>query len=174
MKFLEKQESPKNSKQAVRIPQGKRDAQANVADRVDRKRVGNSPHASRENGPDDKMRRLTHVSANVGCAADQSRDTPAREEDSADHHEGNRDGRDLGIHQLDGSFSAAEPRSSGKSAEHSKGLKSAEARWGECVRSCGDWHSGTGCVQRSLSSRKTPPTSTVNGIQKWMSVAMAR
>jgi hypothetical protein len=29
-------------------------------------------------------------------------------------------------------------------------------------------------VQRSLSRRKTPPNRTLSGIQKWMSVAIAR
>ncbi len=115
----------------------KGDAEADVADGVNGERVGDGPHASGEHGPDDQVRSLADVVANVRRAADEGRDAPSREEDSEHHDEGDRDRRDVGINKLDRSFGAAQPGSSGESAEDAKGLQAAQAggvhgalRWG--------------------------------------------
>src|ERR1700751_3423760 len=81
VQFLEEQKSPENSKKAIGVPQRKGDAKSDVADRIDGQSVGDSPHASRKNGPDYQMRSLGDVGADVRGPADQSRDTPSRQED---------------------------------------------------------------------------------------------
>ena len=176
MQFFKEQDSPKNAKQAVGVPQRKGDAEANVADGVDGECVGDGPHASGENGPDDEVRSLADVGAHVRGTANEGGNAPAREEDAEHHDEGDRDRRDVGIDELDGSFGASEPSSGGKSAEDAESLQAAQAsriNWAlDCLnfspQSCRRY------VQRSLSRSTRPPMRTLSGIQKCRSVAMAR
>ena len=126
MEFVEQNKSPEDSQQAICIPQRKRDAQANVADGIDGHGVGYRPHASREHGPNNQMRRLTHVLANIGRTADNCRDAPASQENSDDHDERNRDWRDIGVDYLDRRFGSAKPRTGREPAEHPQGLQSSQ------------------------------------------------
>jgi hypothetical protein len=63
MQFVEEEKSPEDAEEAIRVPEGKGDAEADVADGVNRERVGDGPHASGENGPDDEVRSLADVVA---------------------------------------------------------------------------------------------------------------
>ena len=90
VQLVEEKISPENSEQAVGVPQGKCNAEADVADGVNGERVGDSPHASGEDGPDDEVRRLTNVGVEMRGAANERGHTPAGEENSANHNQ--RDG----------------------------------------------------------------------------------
>ena len=125
VQLVEEQESPEDAEEAIRVPKRKGDAEADVADGVNGERVGDSPHASGEDGPDDEVRRLADVVAEVRSPADEGRNAPAREEDSEHHDEGDRDRRDVGIDEFDRSFGAAEPGSGGESAEDAESLQGA-------------------------------------------------
>ena len=172
VQFVEEQESPEDAEQAVGIPQGKRDAQADIANGVNGQCIGDRPHASGEHSPHNQMRSLAHVVANVRSAANERRNAPARQEHSKDHDEGDGDGRNIRVDEFDGSFGAAEPRSGSESAKNAERLQAAEAS-GVQLSSCRRLHTRRG-VQRSLSRRRRPPAKTLRGIQKWTSVAMAR
>jgi hypothetical protein len=130
VQFFEEQASPKNAEQTVGIPQREGNAEADVADGVNGKRVGDRPHASGEDGPYDQMRCLADVGANVRGAANKCRHAPAREKNSHHHDERNGDGRDVRVDEFYGSFRAAEPRSGGKAAENADGLQAAQAAAG--------------------------------------------
>src|SRR5216683_2385231 len=56
----------------------KSDPQADIANRKNGQRVRHGPETSRENGPDQKMRRAADVRANRGCAEDQGGQAPPR------------------------------------------------------------------------------------------------
>ncbi len=115
--FVEEHDSPEDPEQAVRIPQRKSDAEADVSDGVNGQRVGDCPHASGEYRPNDQMRGLTNIGAHVRSAADESGHAPSCEKDAAHHDQGNGDRRDVRIDQLNGGFGAAQPCSGGESAE---------------------------------------------------------
>src|SRR5271169_5247153 len=69
VQLVEEQIAPEDAEQAVRIPQGKRNAEADIADGVDGQRVGDGPHASGEYSPDDQVPSLSYIVADVSCAA---------------------------------------------------------------------------------------------------------
>src|SRR5579871_3851676 len=168
MQLIEEEKSPKDAEQAIRVPQGKCDAKANVADGVDRKGIGDSPHASREYRPDDQMWRLTNVCFEVRRTADERWHAPACQEDSTHHDQRDGDWRNVGIHQLDRSLSATKPGTGSKSAENSQSLQAAKTgnmnyfNSGCSILCQRDWIG----VQRSLSNSASPPRRTLSGIQK--------
>jgi hypothetical protein len=126
MQFLKQQDSPKNTEQAVGIPQRKGDAEADIADGVDRERVGDSPHASGEHGPDDEMRSLPEIGAHMRGAANECGNAPPRQKNAEHHDQRDRDRRDIWVDQLDGSLRAPEPCPGGKSAKDAEGLQAAQ------------------------------------------------
>src|SRR6266568_1768235 len=63
-KFVEEKKTPENAEEAVGIPEREGDAEADVANRKNRERIGHSPKAASKNGPDDEVRRAADVRAN--------------------------------------------------------------------------------------------------------------
>jgi septal ring factor EnvC (AmiA/AmiB activator) len=143
MQFLEKQKSPEDAEQAVGVPKRKGDAEADIANGINRQRVGNRPHASSEYRPHNQVRSLANVMAHVRRAADKRRYAPARQKNSEHHDERNSNGRNLRINQLDGGFGAAEPGSGGEPAENSQGLEAAKTLDCDMIAlGCGSFHAG--------------------------------
>jgi hypothetical protein len=69
---------------------------------------------------------LTDIATDVRGTPNQCGNAPAGEKDAADHDERDRNWRNVGVDQLDGSFGAAEPCTCRKSAEDAKRLQAAE------------------------------------------------
>src|SRR4029077_3610797 len=98
--FVEEKKTPKNAKKAVRVPQGKSNAQADVADGENRKCVGDRPKTSGKKRPNDQVWRAANVGADGRSPQDQRWEAPAREKDADDHderndHRGNADRDEL-------------------------------------------------------------------------------
>src|SRR5580658_507518 len=91
--FVEEKIAPEDAEKAVDVPKGKSDAEADVANGENGERVGNGPEAAGEDSPDDQVRGLANVGAHLARAADESRKTPAGEEDADYHQERNDEGR---------------------------------------------------------------------------------
>src|SRR5215469_13701959 len=166
VQFLEKDDAPENAQQAVRIPQGKCDAESDVANGRDGQGVGDRPHASRKDGPHHQVGGLVNIAVDVRRAPDESRHAPACQEYSTDHGKRNGDRRDVGVDQLDGSFGTAEPGPGGEAAENPESLETAQASVLELRVPGRRFKTGRGWVHRSLSSRNSPPARTPSGIQK--------
>ena len=90
--FVEEKPAPEDAEEAVDVPEREGDAEADVADGEDGERVGDGPEAACEDAPDDEVRSLADVDADLGGAADEGGETPAREE-NADNHQKRNDER---------------------------------------------------------------------------------
>jgi len=152
--LVEEHGAPEDAEQAVGVPQRKRDAQADVLDRVNGERVGDGPQAAGEHGPDHEMRRLPHIGPDRGRAPQQRRETPARQEHAHYHRERDHDGRETEHHHLGGRFGGAEPGAGGEAAGHAGELQAAQARRVE----------GGGGYRIHMSTSR-PPNSTATGTQ---------
>src|SRR5260370_14402467 len=62
-RLIEKKKTPKNAEKAVRIPQGKSEAQADVADGENRQRVCHGPKTSGKKRPNNQVRRPANIGA---------------------------------------------------------------------------------------------------------------
>src|SRR5580704_448643 len=62
--LIEKNKSPQNAQQAIRIPQRKRNTQPHIPNRKNRQSVRHRPNAPRQNCPDNQMRRPPNIRAN--------------------------------------------------------------------------------------------------------------
>ena len=83
--FVEEKIAPEDAEQTVDVPEREGDAEADVADGENGERVGDGPEAAGEDAPDDQVRSLADIDAHLGCAADESGEAPAREEDAENH-----------------------------------------------------------------------------------------
>jgi len=159
--FVEKKKAPENAKKRIRIPKGKRDAEADVANGVDGERVGDGPKAACENRPKDKMGRATGVGADGTGTEDERRDAPAREEYSNNHDQRNDHWRQTERDELCGSFGGAEPCSGGEPGENAEELESS----GAGRKICFGGGRRSGHCQRIHSKRRRPTRRTVTGTQ---------
>src|ERR1700722_4874541 len=98
--LVEKNESPQNPQQAVRIPQRKRDAQSHVANRKNRQRIRHRPDASRQNRPDQQMPSPLPNRSNRRGPQNQRWHTPPRQKNSNHHDQRNHHRRNPHRHQL--------------------------------------------------------------------------
>ena len=157
--LVEEHAAPHDPQQAVRVPQRKRDRETDVTDRKDRERVRHGPETSREDGPDDEVRRLADVRPDPRRAAEQGRQAPAGEEHAHHHPEGDDDRRDAEGDHLRGRFGGAEPGAGREAAGDPHELQRAQAC---AVNRRRDRY-------RIHRSTKRPPMSTATGTQNWRS-----
>src|SRR5271157_319010 len=127
--LIEKEEAPENTEEAVGVPQGESDAEADVADGENGERVGHRPQATRQQRPNYEMRRATHVGAHGGGAQDQSGEAPACKKNADDHDERNHDRGDTDGDELRRRFRRPQPGSCSKTAENAKELQAAVPGW---------------------------------------------
>jgi hypothetical protein len=142
--LIEEKKTPENAEKAVGIPQRKGDAQADIADGVNRERVGDGPEASGEKRPNDEVRGAANIGADRRGAEDEGRQALASEKNTNDHdqrndHRGNSDGDEFG-----GRFGGAKPCSRGEAGEDTEPLEFFGSRGvRDCWRSYGGndgWH----------------------------------
>src|SRR5262249_50241211 len=108
--FVEEKKAPEDTKKAVGIPKQEGNAKTDVTNDDNHKHVNNSPEAAGKNSPDDQMLRAADVGADGGSAQDQCGKAPAREKNTHDHDERNRNKRNADGDEFRESFSNAEPR----------------------------------------------------------------
>ena len=125
--FVEQSDSPQDADQAIHVPQGKRNAQADIADGKDSQRIGDRPEATGEHSPNHQVRRLPQVPADLAGAANQRRHAPAGKKDSRDHQQGNHDRRYSDGYQFGRSFCGTQPGSCAEATENADRLELAQA-----------------------------------------------
>src|SRR5260370_20768993 len=121
--LIEEKKTPKNAEKAIRIPQRKGDAQADVTDGENRQRVSHGPKTSGKKRPDDQVRRPADIGADGRGAQDQGGQAPARQKNSDNHDERNNHRRDADGNELRGRFRGAEPGSRSEAGKDSEQLK---------------------------------------------------
>jgi len=83
--LIEKKKAPKDSEERIRIPERKSDAEADIANGVNRKCVRDGPETTGKNRPNNEVRSAACVCSN-GLGAEEERwETPTRKENSNDH-----------------------------------------------------------------------------------------
>jgi hypothetical protein len=174
-KLIEKEKAPQDAEQAVRIPQRKRDAESNIADRENGHRVGHGPEAAGEDGPENQMWRAANVHADGRRAEEECGQAPAREKHANHHDQGDDHRRNADGDELRGSFGGAKPRSRRDAGENAERLELSQAgiflaKRGR-LRHRRGWHGMGVHAQRIQPRRINPPIKTATGTQKCVSVS---
>ncbi len=118
--FVEQQPAPKQSHQAVGVPQRKGDGEADVPDRKDGERVGDGPQHSGQDGPDDQVRLFLQVREDIAGALEQGRHGPAGHKHTGHHADRDHEGRKANCDELGWRFGGAQPGAGSQAADHTK------------------------------------------------------
>ena len=114
---MEERPSPKDADEGVRVPQGKGDGEADIANGEDGQGIGHRPECSGQDRPQNQMRALAQVAQNGLGAFHGDRQSPSGEKNAQHHAEGDGEGREARRDQAGRSFGGPQPCAGGKRAQ---------------------------------------------------------